>query len=327
MSNSALVSIIIPAYNVEKYISHGIESCLNQTYSNIEIVIVDDGSTDGTWKIIEEYQKIDARIIAEHKSNGGVSSARNRALGICKGDYLLFLDSDDWLVENTVEILLNIALNNEKYLACSECYCVYFEEDNSLRYEQHGIDNESERLEREEALLCLGKVNCFKLQSSCYKLFEKSIIDAKQIRFDESIHHGEDGLFTFEYLKESKGLVYEPVPLWNILERPGSATTSPYNSKWLTAITAVEKMLSYEDNTPAVQNSLKYFLVERTIATEIECVRARKLGAVERRRFRKVLRENMDYLYRNDIGMKRRVQFMLLYLAPKNVLELMLQPK
>ena len=108
-----LISIIVPIYNVEKYIHKCIESIINQTYKNLEIILVDDGSPDNCGNICEEYAKNDSRIKVIHKENNGLSSARNAGLEICKGDYIGFVDSDDYIELNMYEVLIN-ALKNTR---------------------------------------------------------------------------------------------------------------------------------------------------------------------------------------------------------------------
>ena len=112
MDNS-LVSIIIPIYNVEQYLDRCIKSVINQTYKNIEIILVDDGSTDKCPEICDQYAQKDNRIVVIHKENGGLSSARNAGMKVLKGEYMLFADSDDWIKENTVEELLQIAIEHD----------------------------------------------------------------------------------------------------------------------------------------------------------------------------------------------------------------------
>lgn len=102
---SKLVSIIVPVYKVEQYLKRCMDSILNQTYKNIEVILVNDGSPDNCPALCDEYAKIDSRIRVIHKENGGLSSARNVALGIAKGDYVFFVDSDDWLALDTLEVL------------------------------------------------------------------------------------------------------------------------------------------------------------------------------------------------------------------------------
>ena len=95
-----MISIIIPVYNAEKHLRRCVDSVLAQTHTNLEIILVNDGSTDGSEKICEEYRMKDSRITVLHKENGGVSSARNLALEHIRGDYVMFVDSDDWIEEN-----------------------------------------------------------------------------------------------------------------------------------------------------------------------------------------------------------------------------------
>lgn len=109
---SILVSIIIPVYNVEEYLKQCIDSAINQTYKNLEIWLVDDGSKDSGGKICDEYRELDSRIRVIHKENGGLSSARNAALDLMKGEYVYFLDSDDFISLDLIETYINLA---EKY--------------------------------------------------------------------------------------------------------------------------------------------------------------------------------------------------------------------
>lgn len=103
-----LVSVIIPAYNIEKYIGRCLDSVLSQIYENLEIIIVDDGSSDGTGKILDDYEKRDSRIKVIHKENGGVSSARNKGLDMAVGDYIGFVDGDDIIAPEMYETLVKL---------------------------------------------------------------------------------------------------------------------------------------------------------------------------------------------------------------------------
>lgn len=120
MSNNTLnkkVSVIVPVYNVEKYLRRCVDSLLCQTYPNIEIILVDDGSTDKSGSICDEYLYIDKRIRVIHKKNGGLSSARNAGLEIAVGEYIGFLDSDDWARPEMIEFLLSIILKEDSEIA------------------------------------------------------------------------------------------------------------------------------------------------------------------------------------------------------------------
>ena len=103
--NSPLVSVIVPVYNVAPYLEQCLDSIVNQTYRNLEIILVDDGSTDESGAICDRYAEQDSRIKVVHKENGGQSSARNVALDMMMGEWVLFVDSDDWIELNTLELL------------------------------------------------------------------------------------------------------------------------------------------------------------------------------------------------------------------------------
>ena len=111
-NSNGLISIIVPVYNVEKYLSKCLDSIINQTYKNLEIILIDDGSTDKSGEICDKYKNEDKRIIVIHQLNGGVSAARNTGIGVAKGRYILFIDSDDWIEKDYVSSLFTYAGND-----------------------------------------------------------------------------------------------------------------------------------------------------------------------------------------------------------------------
>jgi len=290
------VSVIVPAYNVETYVHRAIESVMGQTYRNVELVIVDDGSKDNTWPIILSYAEKDERIVAIHQNNQGVSVARNTALNAATGKYVVFLDSDDWLEAKTIEYLVGLQKEYTDYLISGSAFYVYIK--NGQMYKE--LQKQPEPLavaSAREALMNIGTEK-FKLKSSCYKLFNLSTID--KLRFNTTIFHGEDGLFVFEYLQKCKGIVFSTEPLWNVLERPGSATTSPYNIKWLTAIDAAEKMLTYAADAE-IRDSLILNIIDRTEIVEQAALKVREVDVSAVDYTQKKLKE-----YRKVFLMKRR---------------------
>lgn len=108
-----LISIIVPVYNVEKYLRKCLDSIIHQTYKELEIILIDDGSTDCSGAICDEYATKDNRIRVVHQINGGLSDARNTGLGICRGEYFGFVDSDDWIASDMYEVLANFAMNED----------------------------------------------------------------------------------------------------------------------------------------------------------------------------------------------------------------------
>ena len=124
------VSVIIPVYNVENYVKKCIDSVINQTYTNIEIILVDDGSTDSCGSICKEYSLRDNRILVIHKKNGGLSEARNVGLSYAKGNYILFVDGDDYIEKNMIEKLYNTILSNDSDMAL--CNFFYVDENEEV---------------------------------------------------------------------------------------------------------------------------------------------------------------------------------------------------
>lgn len=150
-----LVSIIVPVYNVEKYICECLNSIIEQTHKIIEIILVDDGSTDNSGKICDEYAKKDSRIRVIHKENGGQGSARNTGLKMAVGKYVLFIDSDDWVEENYVELLLRYKTKDN--ITCCGYKAVYDE-----KVEMHALNKISE----DKVLDFIDKMLSFELENA-----------------------------------------------------------------------------------------------------------------------------------------------------------------
>ena len=309
------VTIIIPAYNVEPYIKRCIQSCCDQTYKKIEIIAVDDGSTDETWSAIQEMAQIDGRIISITQANKGVSEARNTALNAASGESVLFLDSDDWLEKNAVEHLLSYK-KNEDTLICCDCYFVYENEAGQDRVCQNH-DYLEGKCAQKELIGNIGITSRYRLGSACYKLFSRKIIEENKLRFTPGIHQGEDGLFTFQYICHIHEAVYTREPLWNIYDRPGSACNSPYNFKWKTAIEAVNKMIDYGKEMPDwAQSLLRAYKAERAMWLETSCVRSPAYNKEDFIYFRSILRQNGKYLIKREKKIKTVLQYVLYALIP-----------
>ena len=147
--NKPLVSIIIPVYNVEKYLKKCLDSVVNQTYNNLEIILVDDGSTDKSPEICDEYAEKDSRIVVVHKRNNNDSSARNVGLDIFKGEFVAFVDSDDYAESDYIEYLYNLLKDNKADISC----CNYIEIDEYGNYK---------KVKNYENQIINGNKNCIK---------------------------------------------------------------------------------------------------------------------------------------------------------------------
>nr|WP_223225772.1 glycosyltransferase [Lactobacillus gasseri] len=133
MENSKKVSVIIPVYNDEKYLRQCVDSVLAQTYSDLEIILVDDGSTDHTPEICEKYREKYDQIRVLHKKNGGVGSSRNAGLAIATGEYVLFVDHDDWLDKHHIEDLYNLAVKNKADIAAGN-FNIFYDDKSTFAY-------------------------------------------------------------------------------------------------------------------------------------------------------------------------------------------------
>lgn len=185
--NNIKISVIIPVYNVEKYIDQCIESVLIQTYKNIEVVLIDDGSPDNCGKILDEYALKDTRIIVIHNSNGGLSSARNTGIKVATGDYLTFLDSDDyWDDKTAIESLVN-QLGEFKSDVISWGYKKFYEEKMIFKEVAMGLKHTTVmNLNKEDALISMIKHNCY-IASAWNKLVNRELFEKNDLFFIKDI--------------------------------------------------------------------------------------------------------------------------------------------
>ena len=190
-----MISIIVPIYNAEKYIEKCIKSILKQSYKDFELILVDDGSTDRSGSICDEYSTFNNNIMVIHQMNSGVSNARNNGIMNAYGDYICFVDSDDWLPRDSLQILMN-SIGNTDFCFGSVLYINPFR--NTKRLEEP-IFGSGEKIDN---VLSIQKIN----PGPVAKLFKTSIIKANNILFNENIKFGEDTIFVFDYLSNCKRL-------------------------------------------------------------------------------------------------------------------------
>lgn len=177
-----LVSIIVPAYNVELYINKCLASITEQTYKNLEIIVVDDGSTDSTGALIDEFAGQDTRIVVIHQPNSGVSIARNNGIESSKGDYLVFVDGDDFLAPDYVEYMLKLAKETDAEFCLSECCYTRKKEP------QTELEN-IKKLNRDDATALLLSP---KIIVGCWnKIFKRSLISDNNLKFSTTLFYGE----------------------------------------------------------------------------------------------------------------------------------------
>lgn len=218
-----MISVIVPVYKVEKYLRKCVESIQAQTYRDLEIILVDDGSPDECPALCDEFAIGDARIKVVHKANGGQASARNEGLKIANGEYIGFVDSDDYIQPNMFEVLYELMNRNNTALAI--CGCRTVDEDGTTIVST-GNSTTPIILERKALWIeVFGNLN----NAVWNKLFKAELL--KGIMFPEGIIHGEDLLFNLEYLKRCRNAVMVTDSLYSYLKREGSVTKQAFSPK------------------------------------------------------------------------------------------------
>lgn len=212
-----ILSIIVPIYNVEEYLFKCIDSILAQSFTDFELILVDDGSQDSSGVICEEYKKIDTRVKVLHKKNEGVSSARNAGINTAKGDYIAFVDPDDTVERNMYEILLKSAKKHDVDLVVCAIKTINLNLNiTSISSVWEDVDCPIDQKSIVENLIpsiILDKT--YSLVSVFNKLYKKSLFENFKIRFDEGKHFSEDARFNFTLLTLITSLVYINQPLYN----------------------------------------------------------------------------------------------------------------
>lgn len=223
-----LISVIVPVYNVEKYLKRCVDSIVNQTYKNLEIILVDDGSKDKSGAICDEYEKIDNRVKAIHKQNGGVCSARNMALQEAKGEWIAFIDSDDWIELNYFEELYNCAIE----LNSDIVICGY---NRVTENKKESINNSGKIIELNSREFLIKLLNPQTGYGFCHmKLYKRDSI--KDIIFNTSLKVGEDALFNEMVAQNVKRVCLVEKNLYNYRINPNSVVRKydlEYANKYL----------------------------------------------------------------------------------------------
>lgn len=209
------VSIIVPIYNVEKYIQRCVNSLIIQTHKNIDIILVDDGSPDRSGEIIDRLQQRDSRIQVIHTENQGVSCARNEGLRIAKGEYVMFVDGDDWVDTNYVAYFLELAMKNECDIA--------FSKNNYSVLDNVSID-EYEIVDAEKAIEWIYSGEIF--VAVWNKIYSMRVIKDYNINFDSQIWYGEGMLFNIDILQNVERVAVGELSVYHQTINPDSAMRS-----------------------------------------------------------------------------------------------------
>lgn len=260
MENQTLISVIIPVYNVEEYLHECVDSVINQTYRNLEIILVDDGSTDSSGKICDEYAEKDSRVIVVHKTNSGPSKTRNNGLKIAKGEYIYFLDSDDYLDKNALETLVETARNQNADLVffSAESFC----DDGSEIKQGYAVNNTYQPKSGYEILTELHNNKDY--HCAIYLLFVKhSLLTENKISFLESAYCSEDMLFTYQVYCSAMKAVHCQQSLYHRRFRSNSIVTSTKTERHFRSCCDVYKEI--RDYSEKIGKTGDYMATEYTV--------------------------------------------------------------
>ncbi len=207
------MSIVVPIYNTAKYLPACLDSIINQTYQNLEITLVDDGSTDDSYQIAKDYAKKDSRIKLVHQKNAGQSAARNAGLIKSTGDFIGFIDSDDEVKPNFIKSLLELYTDNISIAVCGHQYRRLSKGTSKNLYQSPLRPRHRHETQKTYILQLLTRDG--RMYSCNNKLFRSSPIKKHSLHFDKKLQFAEDTKFVLEYCKYTKGeIAYTPAPLY-----------------------------------------------------------------------------------------------------------------
>lgn len=246
----SLISVIVPIYNVEKYLDRCVDSIINQTYKNLEIILVDDGSPDNCPKMCDDYAKKDSRIKVVHKENGGLSDARNAGMKVATGEYVAFIDSDDYISLDFYETLLETIVDNDSDIV--ECGVVKFYENE--KFDEYSDDLKVTNYETVDALDGLISENPFK-QHVWNKLYKSSV--ALDIPYAVG-KLNEDEFWTYQVFGKAKKVTRINKTMYYYFQRNGSIMGNGYNIRRLDALEGKMNRQAYiEKNFPTLATKAK----------------------------------------------------------------------
>jgi len=305
-----LISIIVPVYKVEKYLNRCINSIINQTYKNIEIILIDDGSPDRCGEICEEYSNKDNRITVVHKKNGGLSDARNIGMEIAKGNYITFIDSDDWVHEEYIERLYKLLKENNSDI--SIC--------NFIRTSKEYIQDDTSKVilyefSNTEALEQLTGKYYIQMVVAWGKLYKRELFNG--IKFPYGKLH-EDEFTTYKVLFKSDKIVFTTETLYYYWQREDSITGVGFNIKGrMDVIEAyrerIEFFTKYGLNEMSNNTYKSLFFIYLSVYSKLDEVNS----FIDKNKFYKEFIEFRYELRKRKYNLKFKIFYELFYFMPK----------
>lgn len=252
------VSVIIPIYNGEKYFADCIQSILDQSFTNIEIIVINDGSTDGSLSLIKRYAQNDSRIVVINQKNKGVSAARNAGLSKARGDYIMFVDADDYIArKDALELLIDFAKENGN----PDVLCFRRVGDTRGRKAPSGYSKLNDSI--------IGRMIVDETINTLWdKLYKKSIIRENSIKFPVGIRMAEDLLFNVQYFCEAKTIGFFDEELYYYREDNQESATKKYMPNKYDDLMYVNRKMSeiIDNRSKAIGNALSYIRIKNVLS-------------------------------------------------------------
>lgn len=308
-----LVSVVVSVYNMEAYLDRFMKTILAQSYKNIEIILINDGSQDKSGNMCDEYEKMyPEKVRVFHKKNGGLSSARNKGIEQAKGEYVIFPDPDDWVEPEYIEKAVMLKKEYDVDLVCLG----YF-----VEYDDISIPaNSNEKLlcmnkeEAKRALLLSPRIGGF----AWNKLYDLDVIRNKELKFLDDVGTTEDLEFAFHYLQNCDNVCFAPEErVYHYYQRKGAATNGKFSEKKVESIRTYEKIIEQAENDfeliRAAENEICNTAINLCWLYKRDGYDNNKLWNAIRKYLRKYI---ITYLKSENYNIGRKIQALVVYFMP-----------
>ena len=310
------ISIIVPVYNVERYLRKCIDSIIAQTYTNLEILLLDDGSLDHSGKICDEYKEKDNRIKVIHKKNTGVSSTRNEGLEIITGEYVTFIDADDYVETDMIEVLYKSLKKYEADISI----CGTTDLDSDYKTVRQSKCKQTIEMDKKNALKELLNEEVF--TCVCWgKLYKVTLF--QNLKFNEKTKIAEDLEILYKILDKCNKVVYVSEKKYNYILRNDSATKKEFNKDWLREIEISKEILDFIDKN---YKDIYIYAAKRYVRINVTCI-LKILNTTCNTEDILELRKNIKpyykyYLKSTCVGKKNKIRLIILLINPKILINL-----
>ncbi len=303
-----LISVILPIYNVEAYLSRCIDSVIAQTYTNIEIVLVDDGSPDGCPAICDEYATRDERVRVIHKKNGGLSDARNAGICVSQGRYVTVIDSDDYVTEDYVEVMYNAIKKTNCDIAIGSHEVIY--ENGTIFDKSTGEDTVLTPKQTLERILYDDGVDL----SAWAKLYDRSLFDTVEYPVGRLF---EDAATTYLLIDKADSIAFVSKPIYKYMIRNNSITGQCFSPRKMDLITSTEEMCTYiSKKYPELKNPAKRRLLYAYFSTLSQLAMSSQSYPAEQKKMMRFIRKNaMTVLLDKRAPMRDKAAILAAYIG------------